>query len=344
MSRELTQFHSWLRTDTARLMLTYLSIIMIMSLSFSAVLYVASTGQLERQRPPRSAVGMTEDFPVQTPNGFRSFINKRIEEGKREIFAKLAIINLLVLAGGSIFSYYLARRTLEPIEAAMEAQSQFVSDASHELRTPLTALRTTNEVALRRHKLTLADARATIQDNLDEIARLQQLTDGLLRLSTNQLSVTLGTVKLQEVIDTALTTVAPKAAQKRIAVDNRMPALTLSADTGALTQIMTILLDNAIKYSADDTTITLSAAQDSKGGTYIHVTDQGIGISAHDIAHIFTRFYRADESRSRTQGYGLGLPIAHKLVQAHSGTLSVESSLGHGSTFTVYLPQPKQHK
>ncbi|QHN42745.1 hypothetical protein GII36_02655 [Candidatus Mycosynbacter amalyticus] len=341
MSHELTQFRSFLRTDTARLMLTYLSIIMIMSLSFSIVLYATSTSQLERQRPPRSAIGITDDFPMQTPSGFRSFINQRIEEGKRDIFAKLAVINLLVLAGGSIFSYYLARRTLEPIEEAMDAQTQFVSDASHELRTPLTALRTTNEVALRRKKLTLTDARETIQDNLDEIARLQQLTDGLLRLSAHQPTLTLGDVKLTEVVDTALATVAPKAVDKRISVDNLIPTITLHADDGALTQIITILLDNAIKYSPDDTTITLTAAHDARGGTYIHVADQGVGIAEQDVSHIFTRFYRADASRSQTQGYGLGLPIAHRLVKAHHGTLSVESTLEQGSTFTVYIPVKK---
>lgn len=340
MSHKLTQFRSFLRTDTARLMLTYLGIIMIMSLSFSAVLYATSTAQLERQRPPRAAA-MSDEFPVQAPVGFRSFINQRIEEGKRDIFAKLTIINLLVLAGGGVFSYYLARRTLEPIEDAMDAQTQFVSDASHELRTPLTALRTTNEVALRRKKLTLADARETISDNLAEIERLQQLTDGLLRLSAQQPALALTDTSLREVTDTALAAVAPKAMTKQIAVDNKIPELTLTADAGALAQILTILLDNAIKYSPDDTTITLDAAHDSKGGTYIHVADQGAGIAADDVHHIFTRFYRADSSRSQTQGYGLGLPIAHRLVRAHHGTLSVESTLGEGSVFTVYLPGKK---
>lgn len=340
MSHELTRFRSFLATDTARLMLTYLSIIMIMSISFSVVLYATSAGQLERQRPPRGAT-ISDEFPMQAPTGFRSFINQRIEEGKRDIFAKLAIINLLVLASGSIFSYYLARRTLEPIEEAMDAQTQFVSDASHELRTPLTALRTTNEVALRRKKLTLTDAKETIEDNLAEIERLQQLTDGLLRLSTYQPALRVTEARLQEIIDTSLATVAPKAAVKRIAVDNQAPALTLTADEGALTQILTILVDNAIKYSPVDTTITLNAAHDSKDGTYIHVADQGVGISEHDASHIFTRFYRADSSRSQTQGYGLGLPIAHKLVKAHHGTLSVESTPGEGSVFTVYIPAQK---
>lgn len=319
-------------------MLTYLSIIMIMSLSFCIVLYATSVSQLERQRPPRFDI-QSSDFPMQTPSSFRSFIDSRIEEGKRDILGKLAIINVIVLGGGAVLSYYLARRTLEPIEEAMEAQTQFVSDASHELRTPLTALRTSNEVALRRKKLTLPDARLTIQENLDEVDRLQQLTDGLLRLLSRDAKVQITDVKLQDVIGTALATVAPKAATKRIAVDDQTPAISFSADQGAVTQILTILIDNAVKYSPEDSTITLTASTDDKQAVVISVSDTGIGISEHDAQHIFSRFYRADSSRSQTEGYGLGLPIAHKLVKAHHGTLSVESVPGEGSTFTVRLPQ-----
>lgn len=319
-------------------MLTYLSIIMIMSLSFSIVLYATSVSQLERQRPPRFDI-QSSDFPMQTPSSFRSFIDSRIEEGKSDILGKLAIINVIVLGGGAVLSYYLARRTLEPIEEAMEAQTQFVSDASHELRTPLTALRTSNEVALRRKKLTLPDARLTIQENLDEVDRLQQLTDGLLRLLSRDAKVQIADVKLQDVIGTALATVAPKAATKRIAVDDQTPAISFTADQGAVTQILTILIDNAVKYSPEDSTITLTASTDDKQAVVISVSDTGIGISEHDAQHIFSRFYRADSSRSQTEGYGLGLPIAHKLVKAHHGTLSVESVPGEGSTFSVRLPQ-----
>lgn len=310
---------------------------MIMSLSFSVVLYSTSVSQLERQRPPRFNI-QSSDFPMQTPSGFRSFIETRIEEGKQDIFAKLTTINLIVLCGGAILSYYLARRTLEPIEEAMDAQTQFVSDASHELRTPLTALRTSNEVALRRKKLTLSDAKRTIQENLDEVDRLQQLTDGLLRLLSRDSQVQIIDFKLQDAIGTALAAVAPKAASKRIAVNDQTPSITIRADQGALTQVLTILIDNAVKYSPEDSTITLTATVDDKQGVSISVADTGIGISEQDAQHIFSRFYRADSSRSQTEGYGLGLPIAHKLIKAHHGTLSVESAPGEGSIFTVRLP------
>lgn len=333
-----SRIQTFVRTDTARLMSTYLCIIMVMSICFSLVLYTTSVNQLERQRPPR--IGMQySGFDGATPTGFREFISDRIEEGKREITQNLIVLNLIMLGGGALVSYYLARRSLEPIEASMEAQTQFVSDASHELRTPLTALRASNEVALRRSKLTLKEAKETIEDNLHEIDRLQQLTDGLLRLLAYDDSPQFQPVALQEVVGTALAAVAQKAANKSIAVDDTTPAITVNGDQGALVQLLTILIDNAVKYSPDDSTISVAAEQDSKGGVTIRVADQGIGISEADAPYIFSRFYRADSSRSQTEGYGLGLPIAHKLVRAHHGTLSMESTPGAGSIFSVYLPK-----
>lgn len=341
MKRLIDRMQDFVRTDTARLMSTYLCIIMIMSASFSLVLYTTSVNQLERQRPPR--IGMRySDFDGTTPTGFREFISERIEEGKQEIARNLVILNLLMLTGGAIISYYLARRSLEPIEAAMEAQTQFVSDASHELRTPLTALRAGNEVALRRSKLTLKEARETIEDNLHEVDRLQQLTDGLLRLlAQNDTPSQTQPVSLQEAVGLALASVAKKATDKRISVEDTTPAITVLGDLTALVQLLTILIDNAVKYSPEDSTISVTAAPDSKGNVTIEVRDQGIGITEADAPHIFSRFYRADCSRSQTEGYGLGLPIAHKLVQAHHGTLSMESTPGQGSVFFVSLPAPQ---
>lgn len=187
-------------------------------------------------------------------------------------------------------------------------------------------------------KLTLSDAKRTIQENLDEVDRLQQLTDGLLRLLSRDSQVQIIDFKLQDAIGTALAAVAPKAASKRIAVNDQTPSITIRADQGALTQVLTILIDNAVKYSPEDSTITLTATVDDKQGVSISVADTGIGISEQDAQHIFSRFYRADSSRSQTEGYGLGLPIAHKLIKAHHGTLSVESAPGEGSIFTVRLP------
>lgn len=121
-------------------------------------------------------------------------------------------------------SYYLARRTLEPIEEAMDAQTQFVSDASHELRTPHGATHIKRSSTSSK-KLTLSDAKRTIQENLDEVDRLQQLTDGLLRLLSRDSQVQIIDFKLQDAIGTALAAVAPKATSKRIAVNDQTPRL-----------------------------------------------------------------------------------------------------------------------
>jgi signal transduction histidine kinase len=107
----------------------------------------------------------------------------------------------------------------------------------------------------------------------------------------------------------------------------------------ALAQVITILLDNAIKYSPHNTTIYLSATKKARYA-YLQVRDEGIGINASDLPHIFRRFYRADKSRTsqQTNGYGLGLAIAQKIIHQYHGTISAESTPGAGTTFTVRLP------
>ncbi|MGH7238392.1 MAG: sensor histidine kinase, partial [Candidatus Saccharimonadales bacterium] len=142
----------FLHSTTARLSLTYLAIIMVMSVAFSFVFYQTTSYQLGQQILPRSFYRRIE------PDGFtphvNSFLRQRIDEGRHSLIVRLIILNAVVLALGSLASYLLARRTLEPIEESMEAQSQFASDASHELKTPLTAIRASNEVALRKPGLT----------------------------------------------------------------------------------------------------------------------------------------------------------------------------------------------
>ena len=129
--------------------------------------------------------------------------------------------------------------------------------------------------------------------------------------------------------------VAP-ALEKNIAVEDQVENLTLLGDAQKLEQLLTILLDNAIKYSAKNTTVYLSSERKGRQAI-ISVRDEGIGMSEETLANIFTRFYRAEESRT-TNGYGLGLPIAQKIVQVHGGKISATSKLGEGTTFIVALP------
>ena len=119
----------------------------------------------------------------------------------------------------------------------------------------------------------------------------------------------------------------------------------VEGDLWGLSDVVTTVLDNAIKYSNAGTEVMLSSERDKHGVT-LHIADHGIGIHADDIPHIFDRFYRADVSRSKSvvEGYGLGLAIAQKIIQLHHGNITVKSIPGSGSTFSIRIPwkQPKR--
>lgn len=330
-----------LASTTVRLAGSYLLIIMLMSISFSIVFYKTSSHELGRQVPPPSVFGVRrfEDFNSQGP-GIDSFFEERIAQGRRALLTKLITLNVFTLGAGSVVSYYLARRTLRPIEANLEAQSQFVSDASHELRTPLTALQTSNEVALRKPKLTNSEARQLLTYNVQEVEKLKQLTSALLGLARQDANDTrLGKTRLQDIVADALNVIVTSAVAKDVAIEDTVADIAVMANRLSLVQALVTILDNAIKYSPPHTTVYVSAASENNQAM-LRVRDDGPGIAAKDLPHIFDRFYRADQSRGKQQvdGYGIGLALAKKIISQHSGRITVDSQLGAGSTFIITLP------
>ena len=323
-----------LKKDVLRLAATYLAIIMVMSLLFSGIFYTTAVRELDR-RPQHTGV-LTG--PGMDDTNFSDYLDQRANEGRGVLLIDLLAINIMVLVAGTFISYYLAERALNPIEDSMEAQLQFVSDASHELRTPLTALRTANEVAVRDKKLSVARARTVLEENVHDIVRLQSLTDSMLGLLRDE-ATERHTMPVSSVVVEAMTIIAPKAVAKQIAVDDQMVKGNVFGNKDGLIRLMVILLDNAVKYSPPETTIAISSKTVAKH-TLISITDQGIGMDEETAKHIFTRFYRADSARTSqaTDGYGLGLAIARKIVDAHSGRIEVTSAPERGATFTIYIP------
>jgi len=327
-----------LQSATTKLTLSYLTIIMIMSIGFSVILFRISSSELEhglRASGPQTV----EIFGIQGQSSFNQFRTVRLNESDQRLRNNLVLFNIVTLIIGGALSYLLARKSLEPIEEAMEAQSRFTADASHELRTPLTAMQTEIEVSLRNPKLDKQAAVELLKSNLEEVGKLKSLADGLLRLARqDSQQLVLAKLPLSKVAAEAIERVAIKAKQNNIKIDNNIKSMNVHADKEALTEILVILLDNAIKYSPPNKTVKLSAEQN--GNTDMKVSDEGYGISATDQTHIFERFYRADMSRTKkhTEGYGLGLAIAQQLAKLHGGNIKVESELEKGSTFTLTLP------
>ena len=326
---------------SARIKLTvwYLLIIMLVSLMFSAVIYrllsleIARFEYAQRIRIERRFGGMTMHIPETT---------ELVEETRRRILTMLAIINggILVVAGA--FGYLLAGQTLQPIKVMVDEQNRFVTDASHELRTPLTALKSAMEVHLRDRRLTLVQAKTLIAGNIKDVNRLQALADALLQLARYQ-KANGQTVKErlqgEEIVKEAVKKIEPLAHKKQIGIKTETTGFSIWGDKYGLTELLIILLDNAVKYSPAKSTVAVRGNK-TDGWVTISVTDSGTGIDKEDQPHIWDRFYRAERARSDSEsgGYGLGLAIAKKIVEANRGTISFTSREGRGTTFTVRLP------
>ncbi len=323
--------------DTAYLKLTawYVAIIMIISLLFSTWVYNQTREELQFGLNRAAQLG-----PFFDPGGgaWRSVVDDRLEDSRHRLLIRLVGFNAVVLAVGAAGSYWLARRTMQPIADALDAQRRFTADASHELRTPLAAMKTEIEVGLRDKKLSKDEAMALLHSNLEEVDRLGGLAESLLALTRVDVAIELTPVVLAEVTDAVVKRLRPLAEAKRIAVKTHLEPATVQGDAVALDKIIGILLDNAIKYSPQATKIVLRTYE-KDGHGYVEVQDHGIGIAADGLPRIFDRFYRADTSRSAgyVSGYGLGLSIAQTLAANLDGTITVDSALGEGSTFTLSL-------
>jgi len=352
---------------TMRLSLSYLAIIMVLSLGFSLVFYGVSMRMglnvqvLSTISDPKGVPEFTSGQPAHgvvtqpAPGNSTKItdttnvaevdeqLKKRLLAVQESLKKLLVAFNAGILCVGSVFSYVLARRTLRPIEASMNAQAQFASDASHEFRTPLAVMQTELEVALNQPDLRISRAKTALKSCYQEVIRLKLLSDGLLRLAlTEQRPDVSNPVALDEVANEAINQLLKSAQAKRITITDDVPRLYVLGDKQGLVQILVILLDNAIKYSPDGTTVRIVG--DTRGkNALLHIQDQGYGIAKKDIRHIFERFYRADTSRTRQgiSGYGLGLSIAYQIARQHDGAISVASVIGEGSTFTLQLPVKK---
>jgi two-component system sensor histidine kinase CiaH len=327
------------RSTALKLTGWYLTIIMLLTIGTSIALYNVSANDL------RNSIGHQINFfsEILNPDDFRDYAHLRerqLSEDLDHLKAKLILFNVVVFVAGGVVSYVTARKTLEPIENALESQTRFTADASHELRTPLTAMQTEIEVALRNKSLTKSQAVDIIKSNLEEVARLKSLSEGLLLLAQTSGKISENsTANLSDVIDGATDRLAKTAKAKNIRIENKVKNIIVKGEQQNLTELFVILVDNAIKYSQAGSKVYIDSQKSGKVAK-ISVRDEGIGINKTDLPNIFKRFYRADSSRSKAKsnGYGLGLAIAKKIIDAHGGEITVRSAPGKGSTFVVSLP------
>lgn len=242
----------------------------------------------------------------------------------------------------SIFaSIYLSNISMKPILISYQKQKDFVENASHELRTPLAVLQNRLESLFRNPEATILDSSESIGSSLEEVRNMRLLTTNLLNLARRDDGLKADLVEVpasyfDEIFENY--SIVAEENGKTLTVNNLIHQ-TVRTDKVLLKQLLTILFDNAIKYSDEDGVITLTANVKERH-LYFTVADNGLGISDADKKKIFDRFYRVDKARTRQKGgFGLGLSLAKQIIKTLNGHITVRDNKPKGTVFEVRLPK-----
>jgi signal transduction histidine kinase len=255
----------------------------------------------------------------------------------------ILLISALIFSGISFYlSRVMSKRAMVPIVQAFKRQQEFVADASHELRTPLSVMLSSLDILEMEEENQKGISARMVTNLKEEVKRMTGLVGDLLTLAradSDEPNTSFERFDLRPVAEQTIHLFHAHAHKKMIELTLMSPAsITIYGNKERLTQLLYILIDNAIKYSQDSGIVTISLSIE-KNMTYISVQDTGIGIDVKDLPHLFERFYRVDKARTRQQGgHGLGLSIAKWIVDIHNGQITVTSHLGEGSTFLVKIP------
>lgn len=246
-------------------------------------------------------------------------------------------ISLLGLLAVLIRLVFLSARIVKPVAESYEKQKRFITDAGHEIKTPITIIDADAEVL----ELDLGE-NEWLRDIRIQAKRLAALTNDLIflsRMEEEQVQLQMIEFPFSDLVsETAQSFQALAKAQNKTFTVHIQPMISLYGDEKALRQLVSILLDNALKYSEADGDISLSLKKEGKT-VCLSVYNTTASVSREQLSHLFDRFYRADPSRnSRTGGYGIGLSIAKAVVSAHRGKITAHTQDGHSLLVTVLLP------
>jgi signal transduction histidine kinase len=233
---------------------------------------------------------------------------------------------------------------LEGLRRAFTQQREFLANAAHELKTPVAILKSTLQSLLQRPRQA-EEYRAGLEQALDDMARLEKLLHSMLRLAraeqwaAGSVRRDLDLIDLGATCESAVERLAPVARAHAVRLDfSKNGAMPLRADADDLELVWSNLLENAIRISPAGDRVCLRLSSNGRQGV-VEVEDHGLGMSEAELEHIFERFYRGDASRARdTGGYGLGLAISRALIEAYGGTITAQSSPGHGTCMVVTVP------
>ena len=262
-----------------------------------------------------------------------------LESQIREQRLRFLLIDVAAVVLLGIFSWFFTGKLLKPIVENQKKQALFIASASHELRTPLSVILSAAECC----KSAPPERRdGFLKTICQEGLRVSSLVSDMLTLSQSdnqRFPIRIEPTELDTLLMNSYEAFRPLAQEKSISLFIELPEGALPvcpADPERISQVISILIHNAINYTPEHGKITLSVSK-HKERFHISVTDNGIGISDEDKRKIFDRFYRVEKSRSTKDHFGLGLSIAYEIVKAHGGNIQVSDAVGGGSCFTVVL-------
>ena len=253
----------------------------------------------------------------------------------------LAVLGGVALVFAAGIGYVLSGGAMKPVREAYEKQRQFAADASHELCTPLAVVLASADLLRSDPSITSPFLKQVIEDVRDEVKKMTKLVSDLLTVArtdgkANQMRLV--RMDLVSAVQQTVRIMRPFAEKKDIVIDEELPKrVEIHADEQKIRQLILILVDNAVKYTPEHGRISV-CVQEDRWSVKLSVSDTGIGIAPEHQERIFERFYRVDKARSRRMGgNGLGLAIAREIVEAHGGSIAVESEPGKGTTFHTRL-------
>jgi signal transduction histidine kinase len=283
-------------------------------------------------------------YPITAKTGFEVLqlgkpVNDQMRLMNQFLIGLLASSGIFVLLMG-LGSWWLAGRSLRPTQKAWEMQQNFIANASHELRTPLTLIRASSEVAYRQ---TQPDTRQQnlLQDIISECDHMSQLVEDLLlisKLDTHQLKLDIGPVAMQDLLTDVQRQFGMLAEKQGVKVSLGNTQGEMLGDRLRLRQVLLILLDNALRHTPSGGEISISSIQSNRL-VRVTVQDNGTGIPATHLEHVFDRFFQVESTPgAENRGNGLGLSIAKSLVEAQNGHINISSNPGKGTSVSFSLP------
>lgn len=316
---------------SARMRLTvyYLFMMTGVLVVFSAVLYFSFAYVLKDN--------VDTQFPDAPDQGDQAIL-QTMSDAKDGI----VVIDLTAFALTLVLGYSLAGRTLRPIQDALERQKEFSANASHELRTPLAVMKSDSEVALNNPKTSAAELREVVESNLEEINRMSQITENLLKLARVEAAkekVYFLEIALGQLVMELANKMKPRASQEGISIEvGRADPGKILGNRDDLVSVISNLIQNGINYNKPSGIVDISAKND-KEKMWLIVEDNGFGISEDDLPYVFERFYKADKSRSRDfSSAGIGLSLVKEIIEKHNGLIKIESVLGKGTKISISFP------